>query len=265
MTGQSSSILTVLVFGAGTDYALLIVARYREELRRTQDKHASSVDGNANRRPGDRGFCGHGDRRAPLPSLAEVNGTAGLALIGASGIAISMLVMCTLLPALLAIFGRRAFWPFIPRYGSEGTDATHGIWRRIAERVGYSPRRVWIGSVAVLVVMSIGLVYFNTNLTTGNGFRDEESSTRGQDLVARAFPAGANVPNTVLVPPGRDGRGARRARAAARGGCARARRDRIAGCALRPHASRRSLLDGGLRPDPRPEDAQSSGPGERAC
>jgi RND superfamily putative drug exporter len=111
-----------------------------------------------------------------------------------------MLVMCTLLPALLAIFGRRAFWPFIPRYGSEGTDATHGAWRRIAERVGFAPRRVWVGSVAALVVMSLGIVFFNTDLTTGNQFRDEESSTRGQELVARAFPAGANVPNTVLVP-----------------------------------------------------------------
>jgi RND superfamily putative drug exporter len=108
--------------------------------------------------------------------------------------------MCTLLPGLLAIFGRRAFWPFVPRYGSEGADTTHGLWRRIAERVGWHPRRVWIGSVAALVVMSLGLIYFNTNLTTGNQFRDEESSTRGQDLAARAFPAGANVPNTVLVP-----------------------------------------------------------------
>jgi RND superfamily putative drug exporter len=111
-----------------------------------------------------------------------------------------MLVMCTLLPALLAIFGRRAFWPFIPRLGSEGTDATHGIWRRIAERVGWRPRPVWIASVVGLTVMALGLLSFNTNLTTGNGFRDEETSTRGQDLVERAFPAGANIPNTILVP-----------------------------------------------------------------
>jgi RND superfamily putative drug exporter len=200
VTGQSSAILTVLVFGAGTDYALLIVARYREELRRHHDTHVAVAT--AMRTAGPPIVASALTVMAALLclSLAEVNGTAGLALIGASGIGLAMLVMCTLLPALLAIVGRRAFWPFIPRYGSEGTDATHGVWRRIAERVGQRPRPVWIGSIAALLVMSLGLVFFNTNLTTGNQFRDEESSTRGQELVAQAFPAGANAPNTVLVP-----------------------------------------------------------------
>ena len=200
VTGQSSAILTVLVFGAGTDYALLIVARYREELRRQQDVHGAVAT--AMRTAGPAIIASGGTVMAGLLclSLAEVNGTAGLALIGATGIGLAMLVMSTLLPALLAIVGRRAFWPFVPRYGSEGADATHGIWRRIAERVGWAPRRVWIGVLTALVVMSFGLVFLNTELTTGNQFRDEETSTRGQDLVARAFPAGANVPNTVLVP-----------------------------------------------------------------
>ena len=200
VTGQSSAILTVLVFGAGTDYALLIVARYREELRRQRDVHMAVAT--AMRTAGPPIVASGLTVMAALLclSLAEVNGTAGLALIGASGILLAMLVMCTLLPALLAIVGRRAFWPFVPRFGSEGTDATHGVWRRIADRVGWRPRRVWIGSVAALVVMSLGLAFFNTDLTTGNSFRDEESSTRGQDLVAQAFPAGENVPNTVLVP-----------------------------------------------------------------
>jgi putative drug exporter of the RND superfamily len=200
VTGQSSAILTVLVFGAGTDYALLIVARYREELRRQPEKHLAVAT--AMRTAGPAVVASAATVIAGLLclSLAEVNGTAGLALIGASGIALAMLVMCTLLPALLAIFGRRAFWPFIPSYGSEGADVTHGVWRRIAERVGWHPRRVWITSVALLTVMSMGLVYFNTDLTTGNQFRDEESSTRGQELVERAFPAGVDVPNTVVVP-----------------------------------------------------------------
>ena len=206
VTGQSSAILTVLVFGAGTDYALLIVARYREELRHQEDNHVAVAT--AMRTAGPAIVASAGTVIAGLLclSLAEVNGTAGLALIGATGIGIAMLVMTTLLPALLAIVGRRAFWPFVPRLGSEGADATHGAWRRIAERVAWYPRRVWVGSIAALVVMSLGLVYFNTDLTTGNQFRDEESSTRGQDLVAQAFPAGANVPNTVIVPdPGRTG------------------------------------------------------------
>ena len=200
VTGQSSSILTVLVFGAGTDYALLIVARYREELRRREDKHEAAATAMRTAGPAIVASAATVIVSLLCLALAEVNGTAGLALIGAMGIALAMLVMCTLLPALLAICGRRAFWPFIPRYGEEGADETHGVWRRIAERVGWRPRRVWIGSVALLALMCLGLVFFNTNLTTGNQFRDEESSTRGQDLVARAFPAGANVPNTVLLP-----------------------------------------------------------------
>jgi len=200
VTGQSSAILTVLVFGAGTDYALLIVARHREELRRREDKHAAVATAMSTAGPAIVASAATVIVGLLCLSLAEVNGTAGLALIGAMGIALAMLVMCTLLPALLAIVGRRAFWPFIPHFGEEGADATHGTWRRIAERVGWRPRRVWVGSVALLAVMCLGLIFFNTNLTTGNQFRDEESSTRGQDLVERAFPAGENVPDTVLVP-----------------------------------------------------------------
>ena len=200
VTGQSSAILTVLVFGAGTDYALLIVARYREELRRQEDKHLAART--AMRTAGPAIVASAGTVMAGLLclSLAEVNGTSGLALIGATGIGLAMLVMCTLLPALLTIFGRRAFWPFIPHYGDEGADATHGIWRRIAERVGGRPRAVWIGTLVLLGVMCLGLTAFSTNLTTGNQFREEESSTRGQELVERAFAAGADVPNTVVVP-----------------------------------------------------------------
>jgi RND superfamily putative drug exporter len=200
VTGQTSSILTVLVFGAGTDYALLIVARYREELRRQEDKHAAVATAMRTAGPAIVASAATVMVAILCLSLADVNGTAGLALVGAMGVGLAMVVMCTLLPALLVVAGRWAFWPFVPHYGDEGADATHGFWRRVAERVGGRPRPVWIGSLALLVVMAGGIAFFNTNLTTGNGFRDEESSTRGQDLVERAFPAGANVPNTVIVP-----------------------------------------------------------------
>ena len=200
VTGQTSAILTVLVFGAGTDYALLIVARYREELRRQQDKHDAVATAMRTAGPAIVASAATVMLGLLCLGLAEVKGTSGLALVGAIGIGLAMVVMCTLLPALLAIFGRRAFWPFIPHYGDEGADATHGFWRKVAERVGWRPRRIWIGSTVALAVMALGLLTYNNNLTTGNGFRDEESSTRGQDLVAQAFPAGADVPNTVLVP-----------------------------------------------------------------
>ena len=136
VTGQSGGILPVLVFGAGTDYALLLVSRYREELRRHEDKHdAVRV---AMRKAGPAIVASAATVMAALLtlSLAEVTGTAGLGPIGALGVGLAMVSMLTILPALLAITGRRAFWPFIPRFGSEGTDETHGTWSRIAAWVG---------------------------------------------------------------------------------------------------------------------------------
>ena len=200
ITGQTSSILTVLVFGAGTDYALLIVARYREELRLQEDKHAALATAMRTAGPAIVASAATVMVAILCLSLAEVKGTSGLALVGALGVGLAMVVMCTLLPALLVIAGRRAFWPFIPHFGDEGADATHGFWRRVADRVGGRPRRVWIGSAVLLTVMAVGLVFFSNNLTTGNQFRDDTSSVRGQELVERAFPAGANAPNTVVVP-----------------------------------------------------------------
>jgi putative drug exporter of the RND superfamily len=200
VTGQSSSILTVLVFGAGTDYALLIVARYREELRRQEDRHAAVAT--AMRTAGPAIVASAGTVMVGLLclSLADVKGTNGLALIGAMGVGLAMVVMCTLLPALLAAAPRWFFWPRTPHYGDEGADATHGTWRRIAERVGGRPRLIGVASGLALVAMCAGLAFYSTDLNTGNQFRDDESSTRGQDLVAQAFPAGSNVPNTVIVP-----------------------------------------------------------------
>ena len=80
--------------------------------------------------------------------LAQVNGTSGIGQIGAMGVEISMLSMLTLLPAGLVVGGRRAFWPLMPRFGSEGTDETHGAWRRVGERVAATPRYVWITGAA---------------------------------------------------------------------------------------------------------------------
>src|SRR5215207_9179147 len=115
------------------------------------------------------------------------------------GIALAMLSMLTLLPALLTVFGRRAFWPFIPRVGSVGADETHGVWRRIGERVARHPRRVWMGATALLAVMMAGLVFLNSDLTTGNMFRNDVDSVEGQELLEAGFPAGANAPTNVLV------------------------------------------------------------------
>ena len=114
INGQSSSIMSVLVLGAGTDYALLLVARYREELHRTADKYEAMRT--ALESAGPAIFASALTVIAALLCLmlAKVNGTSGLGPIAAIGIACAALSMLTLLPALLTIFGRRAFWPFVP-------------------------------------------------------------------------------------------------------------------------------------------------------
>jgi RND superfamily putative drug exporter len=199
VTGQSAGILSVLVFGAGTDYALLMVSRYREELRRHENKHEAIRV--VLRRTSPVILASGGTVIAALLtlSLAEVNGTAGLGPIGAMGIAVAMVAMLTVLPALLTVFGRKAFWPFVPRLGTEGADETHGAWRRIAERVARGPRRVWIGTLAALAVMIAGLSFLNSDLTTGNMFRNDVDSVEGQELLQTGFPAGSDAPTNVLV------------------------------------------------------------------
>jgi len=200
VNGQSSGILSVLVLGAGTDYALLLVSRYREELRGTEDKHAAMKRALGTAGPAI--FASGMTVIAALLclTLAELNGTAGLGPIGAMGIAVAMIAMLTLLPALLVIFGRRAFWPFVPRVGDEGSDATHGRWRRIGEKVAARPRRVWLATIALLLVMSAGLLNFDDGLTSGNSFRDDVESVAGQELLQKGFPAGTNAPTEIVVP-----------------------------------------------------------------
>jgi len=200
VNGQSAAILPVLVFGAGTDYALLLVARYREELRRHDDKHDAMAL--ALRRAGPAIVASGLTVIAALLclTLAEVEGTAGLGPIGATGIAVAMVSMLTLLPASLVIAGRWAFWPFIPHVGDRKADETHGAWRRIGERIGRSPRRIWIGTVALLLVLSLGWLNLDTGLTQDNSFRSEVESVRGQQLLSEAFPAGASAPAYAIVP-----------------------------------------------------------------
>jgi putative drug exporter of the RND superfamily len=199
VTGQSGGILPVLVFGAGTDYALLMVSRYREELRRHEDKHDAIRVALCRTAPVILASGGTVMAALLTLSLAEVTGTSGLGPIGAMGIAIAMVSMLTILPALLTICGRRAFWPFVPRVGSEGTDETHGVWRRIADWVARAPRRVWVGTTAVLAVMIVGLVFLNSDLTTGNMFRNDVDSAQGQEVLETGFPAGVNAPTNVVV------------------------------------------------------------------
>ena len=208
INGQSSSILSVLVLGAGTDYALLLVSRYREELRQHEDKHVALR--RALQTAGPAIFASGLTVVAALLtlSIAEVNATSGMGPIGAMGIAVAMLAMLTLLPALLVITGRWAFWrPSIfgwgngvPHVGDTGADETHGAWRRVGERVARSPRRIWITTSAILIVCCFGILNFSTGLNGGNQYVGEVESVDGQALLAKAYPSGNAIPTDIVVP-----------------------------------------------------------------
>ena len=92
------------------------------------------------------------------------------------------------------------FWPFVPHVGDEGADETHGIWRRIGDRIAVRPRRVWAGTVAALLVLTLGWLAIDLGLTQGNQFRGDVESVQAQELLAESFPAGAGAPTEVIVP-----------------------------------------------------------------
>ncbi|MFI1379962.1 MMPL family transporter [Embleya sp. NPDC020886] len=235
VNAQSAGILTVLVFGAGTDYALLLVARYREELRRHEDRHEAMAL--ALHRAGPAVIASASTVIVGMLCLlaAEMNSTNGLGPVAAVGVAVALLAMLTLFPAVLLIVGRWIFWPAIPHLGSPEPTET-GRWARIGRRIARRPRAVWIGTSAILAALSLGLLALNaTGLTTAESFTDKPDSVVGQEVQARYFPAGTGqplqviadagamdgvraslagvsgvVPNSVRVPPGvpaeRDGR-----------------------------------------------------------
>jgi len=198
INGQTGGILLVLVFGAGTDYALLLTARYREELVCNEDRHLSMQI--ALRRAGPAVLASAGTVIAALLclSLASVNSIKGLGPVGAMGIAVAALAMLTLLPALLLIGGRRAFWPYVPRHGAEARDR-RGFWGSLGIWIDVRRRVLWIVTALGLAVMSLGVLTLDDDLTTANAFRGSVESVQGQRLIEQSFPAGASAPTVVLV------------------------------------------------------------------
>jgi len=203
INGQVGGILLILVFGAGTDYALLLTARYREELRRVESKYEAMQIAVRQAAPAILASAGTVVAALLCLTVAEVNTTAGLGPIGAMGIAVAAIAMLTLLPALLLIGGRRAFWPFVPKHGSEDA-AARGPWRRLGEWIAPRHRRVWIVTGLGLGALTLGVTMLDDDLTSTNGFRGSVEAVQGQKLLERSFPAGAGAPTTVLVLPGGD-------------------------------------------------------------
>jgi putative drug exporter of the RND superfamily len=202
VNAQSAGILEVLVFGASTDYALLIVARYREELRRHDRRHPAMAE--ALRRAGPAIIASGSTVVLALLTLlaAELNSNSSLGPVLAIGVAVGMVVMLTLLPALLVTFPRGIFWPYKPTYGSP-EPTTRGIWARVGWSIAPRPRIVWIATVVVLGVLALGLTGLKANgLTNAQSFRGHPDSVIGESVLAAHFPAGEGQPVIVIGNPG---------------------------------------------------------------
>src|SRR6516165_10517830 len=198
VNAQSAGILDVLVFGASTDYALLIVARYREELRRHDRRHAAMAE--ALRRAGPAIIASGSTVVLALLTLsaAELNSTKSLGPVLAIGVAVGMLVMLTLLPALMVTFPRGIFWPYRPAYGS-AEPTYRGMWARIGWAIAPRPRRVWITTAVVLGILALGLTGLKASgLTNAQEFRGHPDSVTGQTVLAKHYPAGTGTPVIVI-------------------------------------------------------------------
>ncbi len=183
VNGQSQAILSILVIGAGTDYALLLVARYREELRRHEDRHEAMAFALHRAAPAILASAATVALGMLCLSFAELNSTAGLGPVLAIGVAVTMLVMVTLLPALLVICGRWVFWPKRPSFRSAEPTAD-GLWARVGRAITPRPRRVWIVTTGLLLLACLGLFRLDTSgLSTEETYTQEFDSIKGQRLL----------------------------------------------------------------------------------
>ncbi|MGI8954297.1 MAG: MMPL family transporter [Nocardioidaceae bacterium] len=201
VNAQSSGILTVLVFGAGTDYALLLVARYREELRRHHDRHEAMAE--ALHRAGPAIIASAGTVVLGMLCLlaATMNSTQGLGPVAAIGVAVGLLAMVTLLPALLVIVGRWVFWPARPVEGSPEPTSS-GLWSRVGTVIARRPRFVWIGTTLVLGAMSLGVLGLGaTGLTAAESFRGTPDGVAGDTVIADHFESNTAAPVVIITSP----------------------------------------------------------------
>ena len=203
VSGDAQGILGVLVLGAGTDYALLLVSRFREELRRTPDRYrAMRVAWRAAVEP----ILASGATviLGLLCLLAsDLPSTRGLGPVAAIGIACALLAMLVLLPAVLVLCGRAAFWPFRPRPGpttASDPAGRSGLWSRVAGLVGRRPRLVWTATALALAALAFGMVRLEAQgVPRSESFLAPVDSTAGQEVLTRHFPEAAATPVVIIA------------------------------------------------------------------
>ncbi len=196
--GSVTGILSVLVFGAGTNYALLLIARYREELLLHEDRYAAMRAAVRGAGPAILASGGTVTLALLTLTLADLGGNRTLGLVCATGIIIAMISALLVLPAALVVFGRGLFWPFVPKFGGEN-KSLKGLWGKLGKAVSKRPAIVSVFGVLVLIGLALGSSGIQVGLSSTEQFREKPEAVFGQEILADAFPAGATTPTTIIV------------------------------------------------------------------
>lgn len=193
-----TGILSVLVFGAGTNYALLLISRYRDELLHFEDRRDAM--NKALRGTGPAVIASGGTVVLSLLTLlfAELSGNRALGIACATGVVIAMLFALIVLPAALVLFGRGLFWPYIPKFGAKSKQET-GVWFKLGSAVSHKPLVVAIIGVAILGGLSFGTANIQVGLSQTEQFRSTPEAVLGQELIAEAFPGGSGSPTVIIA------------------------------------------------------------------
>ncbi|MEO8749789.1 MAG: MMPL family transporter [Allobranchiibius sp.] len=200
LTGQSQGILSVLVLGAGTDYALLLISRYREELHEYPNRFDAMIKAWRESAPAILASGLTVIIGLLCLSFSELRSNQSLGPVAAIGIACTLLVMMTFLPVALAAAGRWVFWPRRPRVDHAADLATHGLWGRIAATIGRRQRPAWIGALVLLLLCLSGIGSLQTNgLTVAQGFTGKPDAVVGQELYDAKFDKGTGAPAVITT------------------------------------------------------------------
>ncbi len=196
--GSITGILSVLVFGAGTNYALLLIARYREELLVTEDRHQAMA--RAVRGAGPAILASGGTVVLALLTLsfAELGQNRALGIVCASGIVVAMIAALGVLPAAIVVFGRGLFWPFVPKFGGVNKAET-GWWAKLGTGVSKRPVSVAFVGIAILAGLTFGASGVTIGIPETEQFRVKPEAVIGIEVLSEAFPAGASAPTRVVA------------------------------------------------------------------
>ena len=196
--GSVTGILSVLVFGAGTNYALLLIARYREELLLHEDRHVAMAK--AIRGAGPAIIASGTTVTLALLTLsfADLAGNRALGLVCATGIVIAMIAALGVLPAALVVFGRGLFWPFVPKFGGVNKSDS-GLWAKLGKGVSKRPIAVSLLGVLILGGLASGVSGIQVGLASTDRFLKTPEAVVGQQVLAEAFPAGSTSPTIVVT------------------------------------------------------------------